>query len=411
MIEGDRVDTAEAGATVAVVTNQTPFYGESGGQTGDTGILFDADGAEVAITDTLKRLGDLHVHVGEVKRGKISIGDVMELRVDTTWRDDLRAHHSATHLLHQALRRHLGDHVTQKGSMVAADRLRFDISHPKAIDPAVLGEIEREVNARIRGNSDVSTRLMTPDAAAEEGAMALFGEKYGDEVRVVTMGGNESGAYSVELCGGTHVARTGDIGAFRILGDSALAAGVRRIEAVAAGAADAHAASREDLISRAAAELRVAPVDVPDRIAALLDERRSLERELSDTRRKLATGGGGESDEDFAKEISGVKFAAVKVEDVPARELKPMADDLKQRIGSGVVAIVAIAEGKASLVVGVTDDLTDRLDAVQFVRAGSAALGGKGGGGRPDMARAGGPDGTAADAALAAIESALDESA
>ena len=411
VVDGARVEAAETGTNIAVVTNQTPFYGESGGQTGDRGVMFSAAGAEIAIRDTQKRLGDVHVHLGEVTRGRVRVGDVVELRVDGERRDDLRAHHSATHLLHEALRRQLGEHVTQKGSMVASDRLRFDISHPSAIDSGTLRSLEREVNARIRANGDVSTRLMTPDAAIEEGAMALFGEKYGEEVRVVTMGDGDGAHYSVELCGGTHVRRTGDIGAFKITSEAALASGVRRIEAVVGAAADAYLGGQDELLQRAAAELKAAPADVPARVAALLDERRKLERELADTRRKLATGGGGSGDEDFARDVAGIRFAALKVDGVPARELKPMADDLKQRIGAGVVAIVAVDDGKASLVVGVTDDLTDRFDAVELVRAGSAALGGKGGGGRPDMAQAGGPDGAAADTAFEAIEAAITERA
>jgi alanyl-tRNA synthetase len=308
-------------------------------------------------------------------------------------------------LLHEALRQLLGDHITQKGSMVASDRLRFDISHPKAITTEELRTLERAVNGRIRANLDVSTRLMTPDEAIEEGAMALFGEKYGDEVRVVTMG-NGSDRYSVELCGGTHVRRTGDIGAFKIITEGALASGVRRIEALAGAAAEHHFASQEALLRQSAEELKTAPQDVPGRIAALLDDRKRLERELADMRRKLATGGGVGSSggDDLAKEIAGIKFAGRKLDGVPAKELKPMADDLKQQIGSGIVAIISVDSGKASLVVGVTDDLTDRFDAVSLVRAGSAALGGKGGGGRPDMAQAGGPDGDAAEAALKSIE-------
>ena len=372
--------------------------------------MFSAGGAEIAVRDTQKRLNDLHVHMGEVSRGRIAVGDVVEARVDGARRDELRIHHSATHLLHEALRRHLGEHVTQKGSMVAPDRLRFDISHPKAITTDELRDIEREVNERIRGNTDVSTRLMTPDDAVAEGAMALFGEKYGEEVRVVTMGGGEE-RYSVELCGGTHVRRTGDIGAFRIVSESALAAGVRRIEGVVGAAADAFTTGRDDLLVRAATELKTAVAEVPARVTALLEERKKLERELGEARRKLATGGGAETDGDVAKDVAGVRFAGRRLDGVPAKELKPMADDLKKRLGSGIVAVVSVDDGKASLVVGVTDDLTEKFDAVEFVRVGAQALGGKGGGGRPDMAQAGGPDGSAAEAALASIEGAIVEKA
>ena len=408
VIDGKSVEVAETGAEVAFVVNQTPFYGESGGQLGDAGVLFSAGGAEIAVRDTQKRLNDLHIHMGEVTRGRISVGDVVEARVDGTRRDELRVHHSATHLLHEALRRQIGEHVTQKGSMVAPDRLRFDISHPKAITPDELRNLEREVNERIRGNGDVFTLLMSPDDAVAEGAMALFGEKYGEEVRVVTMGGGED-RYSVELCGGTHVQRVGDIGAFRIISEGALAAGVRRIEAVAGRAADAYASERDELLVRAAAELKTAPSEVPARITALLEERKKSERELGEIRRKLAARGGADGDGDLAKEVGGIQFAGRKLDGVPAKELKPMADDLKKRLGSGIVAVVSVLDGKASLVVGVTDDLTEKFDAVEFVRVGAQTLGGKGGGGRPDMAQAGGPDATAADAALASIEGAIAE--
>ena len=408
VIDGKSVEVAETGAEVAIVVNQTPFYGESGGQLGDAGVLFSAGGAEIAVRDTQKRLNDLHIHMGEVTRGRISVGDVVEARVDGTRRDELRVHHSATHLLHEALRRQIGEHVTQKGSMVAPDRLRFDISHPKAITPDELRNLEREVNERIRGNGGVFTLLMSPDDAVAEGAMALFGEKYGEEVRVVTMGGGED-RYSVELCGGTHVQRVGDIGAFRIISEGALAAGVRRIEAVAGRAADAYASERDELLVRAAAELKTAPSEVPARITALLEERKKSERELGEVRRKLAAGGGADGDGDLAKEVGGIQFVGRKLDGVPAKELKPMADDLKKRLGSGIVAVVSVLDGKASLVVGVTDDLTEKFDAVEFVRVGAQTLGGKGGGGRPDMAQAGGPDATAADAALASIEGAIAE--
>ena len=411
VMDGAESESAETGATLAVVTNQTPFYGESGGQVGDTGVMFSAGGAEIAITDTRKELGDLHVHLGEVTRGRIAPGDILELRVDGARRDDLRAHHSATHLLHEALLQLLGDHVTQKGSMVASDRLRFDISHPTAISADNLRTLERAVNSRIRANLEVTTRLMTPDEAIEGGAMALFGEKYGDEVRVVSMGRDDD-RYSVELCGGTHVGRTGDIGAFKIITEGALASGVRRIEALAGAAADDYFAAQESLLRQSAAQFKAAPQDVPGRISALLEERKRLERELADTRRKLATGAAANgAGDDAAKEIAGVKFAGRKVDGVPAKELKPMADDLKKQIGSGIVAIIAVDDGKASLVVGVTDELTDRCDAVKLVRAGSAALGGKGGGGRPDMAQAGGPDGGAAESALQTIEGAIADQA
>ena len=416
IVEGAEVETAQAGTAVQVVLNQTPFYGESGGQMGDSGVLFapgegGSGGLEVAVADTQKRGGDLHVHFGEVRRGTLTRGQALELRVDGTRRGQLRAHHSATHLLHEALRQRLGDHVTQKGSLVAPDRLRFDISQPKPLTLEDIHAVEQLVNARVRANAEVSTRYMTPEEAIEAGALALFGEKYGDEVRVVSMGGlddrkGEGQQFSTELCGGTHVRRTGDIGFFKIVGESALSSGVRRLEAVAGEAGLAWAERQEALLDEAAAVLRVAPGKLPDRISGLLEERRKLERELAETRRKLATGGGTAAAPE-AREVGGVKLVARVLEDVPPKDLKPMADDLKKQVGSGVVAVIAVNEGKASLVVGVTDDLAGKLSAVELVRAGSAAIGGKGGGGRPDMAQAGGPEGAKAAEAVQAIEAAL----
>mgnify|MGYP001824839360 CR=1 FL=1 len=410
--DGAESESAEAGQEIALVTNQTPFYGEAGGQMGDTGSAFTAEGAVVEITDTQRKLGDLFVHVGRVTQGKLSLGDAVNLRVDAARRDALRAHHSATHLLHEALRQRLGDHVTQKGSLVAPDRLRFDISHPKALAPEDVHAVEALVNERIRHNDAVATKLMTPDEAIEAGALALFGEKYGDEVRVVSMGGLDEPhkgpgrTFSTELCGGTHVGRTGDIGFFKIVGEAALASGVRRIEAVAGQAALDWAERQEELVNEASAALKVAPAELPGRVAGLLEERRQLERKLGELRRRVASGGMNGAEPEI-EEVNGFKFTSRVLEDVPAKDLKPLADTLKQRIGSGVVAVVAVSDGKASLVVGVTDDLTDRISAVDLVRQGSQALGGKGGGGRPDMAQAGGPDGSAAGAAIAAIQSAL----
>ncbi|MAJ92526.1 MAG: alanine--tRNA ligase [Rhodospirillaceae bacterium TMED63] len=405
VVDGAEVGDAEEGAEVEMVANQTPFYGESGGQKGDAGGLT-TDGAEIVITDTQKKLGDLHIHRGTVSRGTVKVGDAGVFLVENGRRSSLRAHHSATHLLHEALRRRLGDHVTQKGSLVAPDRLRFDISHPSAIEADELREIEREVNARIRLNTPVDTRLMTPDEAIEQGAMALFGEKYGDEVRVVTMGG-DTNRFSVELCGGTHVSRTGDIGFFHIIGESAVASGVRRIEALAGATAEAYSLERENLLGQVALDLKTGPEDVPSRVLGLLEERKKLEREISNLRRKLATGGGSPSDNGNLTEISGLKYAPRVMEGIPGKELKSMADEIKKQIGSGVTAIVSVDDGKASIVVGVTDDVTERISAVDLVRVGSAALGGKGGGGRPDMAQAGGPDGSAARAAVEAIAEAL----
>ncbi len=290
---GAEVESAAEGDEAALVVNQTPFYAESGGQMGDAGVMFSPRGGEFAVADTVKRAGDLHVHMGRIDQGTLKVGDVVELRVDTTRRDRLRLHHSATHLLHEALRRRLGGHVTQKGSLVAPDRLRFDFSHPKPLTPEDIATIEAEVNARIRLNSDVATRLMTPEAAIGEGAMALFGEKYGDEVRVVSMGGGPEERFSIELCGGTHVRRTGDIGLFKIVSEGAVASGVRRIEAVTGEAALAHVAAEERALAEAASAARASVAELPGRIAQLIEERRKLERELADTRQKLATAGGG----------------------------------------------------------------------------------------------------------------------
>ncbi|WP_114857520.1 alanine--tRNA ligase [Azospirillum brasilense] len=412
IVKGDaRVEQAAAGDEVLVIVNQTPFYGESGGQVGDAGVIFSAEGTEVAVSDTQKKLGAVWAHVGTVTKGTLKVGDVVELRVDTERRSAIRANHSATHLLHEALRRRLGEHVTQKGSLVAQERLRFDISQPVGLTPADIAAVEDEVNRRILGNSEVVTRLMSPDEARASGAMALFGEKYGDEVRVVSMGGPHGELdrdYSIELCGGTHVRRTGDIGLFKIVAEGAVAAGVRRIEALTGTGAKAWLSERDHLLTEAASVLKVRPEDVPLRLAALVDERKKMERELAELRRQVAMGGGAKADGgNEAKDIAGVKFAARVVEGLPAKDLKPMADELKKQVGSGVVVLIASNEGKASIVVGVTDDLTAKISAVDLVRVGAEALGGKGGGGRPDMAQAGGPDAALAPAAVEAIEKAV----
>jgi alanyl-tRNA synthetase len=407
MRNGDRVSEAAIGDDIAVIVNQTPFYAESGGQVGDTGTIFSASGAELAVRDTVKKAGDLHVHLATLTHGTLKVGEAVELRVDGMRRRRLRANHSVTHLLHEVLRRRLGEHVTQKGSLVAPDRLRFDFSHPRPVTREDIQVIETEVNERIRANAAVRTRLLTPDRAVAEGALALFGEKYGDEVRVVSMGGisDEDRPFSVELCGGTHVSRTGDIGMFKIVGEMAIASGVRRIEALTGAAAEAYLAEEEGVLREAAAALRTTPAELPARIANLVEERRRLERELSEARRALANA--GPAAKSAEKQIGDIAFDSRVVDDVPGRELKSLADDLKRRIGSGVVAIVSRAEGKAAIVVGVTPDLTGRFDAVELVRHGAAALGGRGGGGRPDMAQAGGPDATRAEAALAAVEHAV----
>ena len=415
VVDGKPVETAEAGQEAQIITNQTPFYGEAGGQIGDTGLLFTADGVEVQVTDTQRKVGELFVHMGRVTRGKVAVGDAVEMSVDGARRTALRAHHSATHLLHEALRRRLGEHVTQKGSLVAPDRLRFDFSHPKALSDEDVRAIEAEVNERVRVNAPVATRFMTPDEAIEAGALALFGEKYGEEVRVVSMGGEDAARggkpFSTELCGGTHVHRTGDIGFLKVVGESALAAGVRRIEAVVGAAALDHVQRQDERLAAVSSALKIAPAQLPERIESLLEERKRLDREVAELRRQLATGGAGPAAGPVARDVGGVKFASRVVEDLPPKDLKPMADELKRQVGTGIVALISVTEGKASLVVGVTGDLTDRYNAVDLVRVGSQALGGKGGGGRPDMAQAGGPQAEAAEAAVAAIEAALTQAA
>jgi alanyl-tRNA synthetase len=404
---GEPITEAASGAEVGVILNQTPFYAESGGQVGDTGVIFSSGGAELAVRDTVKKAGDLHVHLGTVTHGTLKVGDAVELRVDGSRRRLLRANHSVTHLLHQALRQRLGEHVTQKGSLVAPDRLRFDFSHPRPLNTDDIIAIEAEVNERIRANSAVRTRLLTPDGAVAEGALALFGEKYGDEVRVVAMGGanDDESPFSVELCGGTHVARTGDIGLFKIIDETAIASGVRRIDALTGAAAETFVVEEEGNLRRAAAALRTSPSDLSARIAGMVEAQRRLERELSEVRRALVRAGPPRATTE--KRIGDIAFDGRVVDGVPGRELKSLADDLKRHIGSGVVAVASRAEGKAAIVVGVTPDLTGRFDAVELVRLGAEALGGKGGGGRPDMAQAGGPDASRAETALAAVERAI----
>jgi alanyl-tRNA synthetase len=408
--DGKEVDTLGKGEAGAVVVNQTPFYGESGGQVGDTGIL-SADGVRFRVTDTQKKAGDLFIHLGTVEQGILKPGLGLALAVDHARRSAIRQNHSATHLLHEALRQVLGDHVAQKGSLVAPDRLRFDFSHPKPMTAAELEQVEDIANEFVIQNSPVTTRLMALDDARASGARALFGEKYGDEVRVVAMGegsGNMLG-WSVELCGGTHVRRTGDIGVIAGLSDSGVAAGVRRIEALTGVAARKAARHLGELARSAAAELKAPLEELPGRLAQVLDERRKLERELSEAKKKLAMGGGGRADAaDDVRMVGDVKLLARVVEGIDLKDLRSLADEGKKQVGSGVVAIVGKAEdGKAGIVVGVTGDLTGRFSAVDLVRKGAEALGGKGGGGRPDMAQAGGPDGAKAEAALAAVEAAL----
>ncbi len=405
------------GDKAEIVLNQTPFYGESGGQVGDMGLIKGPKGALFRVTETQKKLGDLIVHSGEVEAGGFKVGDAVELIVDHHRRASIRANHSATHLLHEALRQILGTHVAQKGSLVAPERLRFDISHNKPMTPDEMAKVEAMANVYVRQNTAVETRLMSLDDARETGAMALFGEKYGDEVRVVSMGSGLTGekankAWSVELCGGTHVKRTGDIGLIRIVGESASSAGVRRIEALTGDGALAYLAEQDSRVRELASQLKVAPDAVVDRVKALAETARSLERQLADAKRAIALAGPATADGGAAasaiKTIGKVRVVARLVQGLNPKDLRGLVDDGKKQVGSGIVAIVGVTEdGKAGLAVGVTDDLTTTWSAVDLVRIGAEALGGKGGGGRPDMAQAGGPDGTKAEAALKAIEDRL----
>ena len=403
---GARVERAEAGETVDVVLNQTPFYAESGGQQGDTGRLF-AEGKAAQVEDTQKYLGRVFAHRVTVESGSIAVGDALHLLVDGARRSALRANHSATHLLHEALRERLGAHVAQKGSLVAPDRLRFDFSQPVAIEAARLAEVEADVNAHIRANGAVETRLMTPDEAIAEGAMALFGEKYGDEVRVVSMGTREDGrTYSLELCGGTHVRALGEIGLFKVVGESAVSSGVRRIEALTGEAARRWFAGRDEKLREAAAVLKAAPDEVPARVAALVEDRRRLERELAEAKKALALGGGAGAAAG-PEVVNGVAFLGQVVEGLDPKGLRGAVDEQKARLGSGVALIVAVNEGRASVAVGVTEDLTGTHNAVALLKAAVAALGGQGGGGRPDMAQGGGPEGAKAADAVAAVRAVL----
>ena len=408
--DGAHVNAAEVGQTVELLLNQTPFYGESGGQIGDTGKLTTLKGFFGEVEDTSKLLGKLHVLRTKVAEGELSVGETVHQVVDAERRDRVRANHSATHLLHAALRRHLGTHVTQKGSLVAPDYFRFDFSHPKAMTREEIDAVEAEVNSHIRSNETVTTRLMTPDDAIEAGAMALFGEKYGDEVRVLSMGRFDEGDYSVELCGGTHVRALGDIQLLKIISESAVSSGVRRIEALTGEAARVWLTERDFRLRQAAAALKSAPDEVPARVAALVEERKRLERELADARKQLAMGGGAARVEGPApEEVNGHKFLGQVVEGFDPKGLRAAVDDMKKRLGSGIGALVAVNEGRASVAVGVTDDLSGQVSAVELVKAAVATLGGQGGGGRPDMAQGGGPDGSKANEALEAVKDALEK--
>ncbi|HVM37996.1 MAG TPA: alanine--tRNA ligase, partial [Sphingomicrobium sp.] len=405
--DGQRVQSAGEGETVSVLVNQTPFYAESGGQIGDSGKLSSLKGFEGEVQDTSKPLGKLHALRTLVRSGEVRVGDTVHQSVDADRRDRVRANHSATHLLHAALRHRLGTHVTQKGSLVAPDRLRFDFSHPAALTAEDIAAVEAEVNAHIRHNQPVTTRLMTPDEAIAAGAMALFGEKYGDEVRVLSMGRDAEADYSVELCGGTHVTALGDIQLFKIVAESAVSSGVRRIEALTGEAARQWLLQRDQRLRDAAAALKAAPDEVPARVAALIEERRRLERELADARKALAMGGGGKAEAAGPEQVGDRAFLGQVVEGLDPKGLRAEVDSMKQRLGSGVAALVAVNDGRASVAVGVTDDLAGEISAVDLVKAAVAALGGQGGGGRPDMAQGGGPEGRKAAEAVAAIRDAL----
>jgi len=410
--DGKAVNSVKVGEAVQVVINQTPFYAESGGQVGDSGVL-SFDGGAAKINDVKKKQG-LFVHMAEVLEGELSVGQAVELKVDHARRTAIRANHSVTHLLHEALRTSLGDHVAQRGSLNAEDRLRFDFSHSKAMSAAELGKVEAEVNKYIRQNTPVETRIMTPDEARDLGAQALFGEKYGDEVRVVSMGtqtgsgkGTSGDTYSLELCGGTHVKRTGDIGMFKLVSESASASGVRRIEAVTGEGALALISANDDALNAAAVALKAPSDQLAERIKALMAERKNLQGEIADLRKQLAMSGGAKADT-AAKEINGVPFFAQALTGVSGKDLRGLIDEHKARLGSGAVLLIADTGGKAAVAAGVTDDLTDRISAVDLVKVAAVELGGKGGGGRPDMAQAGGADASKSAEAIAAAEKLLE---
>ncbi|HWT13771.1 MAG TPA: alanine--tRNA ligase [Allosphingosinicella sp.] len=409
---GARVDQASAGDQVVILTNQTPFYGESGGQIGDSGKISSDKGFEAEVEDTSKPLGRLHAHHATIRSGRVAVGDAVHLAVDAERRGRVRANHSATHLLHAALRHRLGGHVTQKGSLVAPDYFRFDFSHPRALSREDIDAVEEEVNRHIRENEPVVTRLMSPDEAIAAGAMALFGEKYGEEVRVLSMGRGGDATYSVELCGGTHVNALGDIQLLKIVSESAVAAGVRRIEALTGEAARRWLTGRDERLREAAAALKAAPEEVPARVAALVEERRRLERELAEAKKALALGGGDRSQgADRVVDLGDGRRAIFEVrQGLAAKDLRGVIDRAKEIVGSGAVAIVALNEGKAAVGVGVTDDQTGHWNAVELVKLAVERLGGQGGGGRPDLAQGGGPEAGKAEEALQAVRAAIEES-
>src|SRR5690606_32860609 len=405
--EGENVESAGAGETVEVLFDRTPFYGEGGGQAGDKGAV-EWDGGYGRVLDTSKHGGDLHVHRIEVQDGVLTLGQSTTLSVGADARLTTRANHSATHLLHTALRNVLGPHVAQKGQMVDHERIRFDFSHGAPLTDAEIAAIEDEVNAVIRQNWPAETRLMAPEKAIEAGAMALFGEKYGDEVRVLTLGhlpGDPGAPYSVELCGGTHVARTGDIALFKIVSEQGIAAGVRRIEALTGEAARQHLQAQANVARQLAQGFKIQPADLPARIDALVAERKALEKQVADLKKQLALGGGGGAA--APEDVGGVKLIARVLDGVGGKELRGVAEEFRKSIGSGVVALVGTADGKAAMTVAVTSDLAGRLNAAELARAAVLAMGGQGAGGKPDFAQGGAPDGSRAEEGLAAIRGAL----
>jgi len=405
--DGKRLDQVATGDKVTIILNQTPFYGESGGQVGDAGKLTGLNGFEGIVEDTSKPLGRLHALRTRIDKGSLKVGDTLHQSVDIARRDAVRANHSATHLLHAALRHRLGKHVTQKGSLVAPNRLRFDYSHPTALSPADIAAIEAEVNAHIRHNHPVTTRLMTPDDAIAAGAMALFGEKYGDEVRVLSMGRDIDEDYSVELCGGTHVTALGDIAIFTILSESAVSSGIRRIEALTGETARLWLTARDSKLREVASFLKTSPDEVPSRITALVEERRKLERELAEAKKALAMGSGTAASASGPEQVGAHSFVGQIVEGLDPKNLRGEVDAMKQRLGSGIAALIAVNDGRASVAIGVTADMVGTVSAVELVKAAVTTLGGQGGGGRPDMAQGGGPDGKGAPEALAAVKDAL----
>jgi len=408
--DNQSVKSAKKGDEIFILTNQTSFYGESGGQTGDKGIISNDD-VKIEISDTKKQLGSLHIHIGKVLNGSVKLDDVVELQADEARRDAIRLNHSATHILHAGLHKIIGEHVTQKGSLVEADYFRFDLNHNKALTLDEIAKLEDFVNDIVRKNAEISTKLMSPDEAIENGAMALFGEKYGDEVRVVSVAGSDE-KYSVELCGGIHAERSGDIGLFKITREGAVAAGIRRIEAVTGKKALEYVSNQQKLLAQAAGALKTSAEELPTRISSLLDSAKKAEKEITELRKKIALGGGapstgGESSASDVEEINGVKFVGKSVSDIPAKDLRGLVDEYKKQIESGVVVIISETDGKVAVVTGVTGDLTDKFSAVDLVKIASVALGGKGGGGRPDFAQAGGADASQATAAIVAVKGEL----